>query len=66
LAGEGKFEYVTVAVPWQNVEARKLKCAHLVMAYSALFNDVFEALNLILIIFSAFWQRHLAPLPVNI
>jgi hypothetical protein len=36
------------------------------MAYSALFNNVFEALNLLLIILcsrnSATWQCHLAPI----
>ncbi len=35
---------------WQDVWARKLKCSPLVMAYSALFNNVFDALNLLLII----------------
>ncbi len=58
MAGEGGFGYVTVAVPWQNVEARKLKCAFPVTAYSALFNNVFEALNFILIIFVILmWQK---------
>jgi hypothetical protein len=32
-------------------KARKLKCSFLVLAYSALFYIVFEALNLLLIIF---------------
>ncbi len=37
--------------PGQDVQARKLKCSFLVMAYSALLNNVFDALNLLLIIF---------------
>ncbi len=53
MAGEGGSGYVTVAVSWQGM-ARKLECSFLVMAYSALFfflNNIFEALNLLLIIF---------------
>jgi hypothetical protein len=43
LAEEGASLYVTVAVYWQEVWSRKLKCFFPVMEYSALFNNVFEA-----------------------
>jgi hypothetical protein len=50
LAGEGGSGYITVAVSWHDVSARKLKYAFLVITYSALFDNVLEALNLLLII----------------
>ncbi len=49
-----------VAVTWQDAQARKLNAlSFLVMAFLALFNNIFEAINLLLIIFlyhSATWQ----------
>ncbi len=59
-----------VAVSWQDVTAaRKLKCSYLVMAYSKLFNNVFEALNKFFYNFlslcirnAATWQCHSTPL----
>ncbi len=30
---------------WQDVQAKKLKCSFLVMAYSVPFNNVFETFN---------------------
>ncbi len=40
-----RYSYITVAVPKQDFYARKLKYSFLAMVYSALFGDVFEALN---------------------
>ncbi len=42
----------------QDVQARKLKCSFLVMEYSALLNNAFEALNLRLIILLYFCSRN--------
>ncbi len=39
--------YVTVAVPKQDFQTRKQKNSFLVIVYSALFNTVIEALNLV-------------------
>jgi hypothetical protein len=57
LVGKGGSLYVTVAVSWQEIQARKLKCSFLIMAYSALFKNVFEAVNLLLIIIILMEQK---------
>jgi hypothetical protein len=44
---------------WQEVWSRKLKCFFLVMKYSALFNNVFEAVNLLLLILLYLCSRSL-------
>ncbi len=54
MVGQGGSLYVTVAEYWQEVQARKLKYSFLIMTYSALFNNVFEAVNLFLIIIVEF------------
>jgi hypothetical protein len=44
------YTYITVAVSWQDIWARKLNCSFFVVAYLALFNDVFEPLSLFFIL----------------